>query len=657
LFTSFYLYSGFGPTAAARLAAWVQRANYILTLPIPAVPALKIFKPKFLLPTLTDYESPAGPEFWRNFPCRKSTFAKSLVCPESLRQLANQLGGGNHPLLEAVCNDLTNGADIGCKDPFRAASTSSNAPSAFDFGPEVTDAVADWIEQGFAAGPFHPRDRPANAKVSGIMCRQKPNGSARIILNFSSPAGTCVNDGIDSGEFPTSMSSTEKWLGILEQAGRGALLLKIDWASAYKHVHVRPRDIVLQYFSWLGMDFVELMLVFGARSSAGIYDRLAKLVLWLVIAYARFPPEMIAQYLDDVCGASAAGSNSLYRFESAYRTVAATVGVQLASTDDPDKAFSPCTAGVILGVYYDSVAWTWRIPAEKLNRLLIQIHTALGSETLPQHEIWSLVGRLLHYAPLVPTGRFNIGHLVKATSCSLLRSFPVHVTAAMKRQLDFWYIMLRTTNGFATIPAPITRRPAWAVQFFTDAAGGSSMSVGQGTGGIGPNFWFMVPWGRKINSGMRTCDGRQLSKKLSALELVGPLIWVASGASLCRGKPVRIWVDNAGSVAIWRKGYSSSCSLCTTLVAAIGRVAAALGSTVAIDKITRCDGTGATLADELSKGRLDKFKRRLPLDWVLPTDPAQIPSAILQWIADPVLTPDLGDRILADLANANVLLL
>jgi hypothetical protein len=61
------------------------------------------------------------------------------------------------------------------------------------------------------------------------------------------------------------------------------------------------------------------------------------------------------------------------------------------------------------------------------------------------------------------------------------------------------------------------------------------MSIGQGTGGIGPNFWFMVPWGRKINSSMRAADGKQLRKKLSALELVGPLICVAAGAALCRG--------------------------------------------------------------------------------------------------------------------------
>jgi hypothetical protein len=61
------------------------------------------------------------------------------------------------------------------------------------------------------------------------------------------------------------MSSTKKWLQVLDKAGRGALIMKLDWASAYKHIAVRPEDIDLQFFSWLGMDFVELSEL-GTRS-------------------------------------------------------------------------------------------------------------------------------------------------------------------------------------------------------------------------------------------------------------------------------------------------------------------------------------------------------------------------------------------------------
>ena len=73
--------------------------------------------------------------------------------------------------------------------------------------------------------------------------------------------------------------------------------MKLDWASAYKHIAVRPEDIDLQFFSWLGMDFVELCLVFGCRSSAGLYDRLAKVVLQIVLLFCKFPADMVCQYL------------------------------------------------------------------------------------------------------------------------------------------------------------------------------------------------------------------------------------------------------------------------------------------------------------------------------------------------------------------------
>ena len=53
----------------------------------------------------------------------------------------------------------------------------------------VSDAIADWITKGFAFGPVDEKDLPTDAKVNGIMCKQKPKDSVRIILNLSSPLG------------------------------------------------------------------------------------------------------------------------------------------------------------------------------------------------------------------------------------------------------------------------------------------------------------------------------------------------------------------------------------------------------------------------------------------------------------------------------------
>jgi len=525
---------------------------------------------------------------------------------------------------------------------------SNNSPSAFQFGEQITDAIADWITEGFAAGPFTREEVPLGAKISGIMCREKPNGSARIILNLSAPVGNSVNDGICSDEFPTSMSSTTKWVEVLNKAGRACLFMKADWSVAYKHLHVRPADTVLQWFSWLDRFFVELNLVFGARSSAGLFDRIAKVILDLAIRLACFSPDMVCQYLDDVCAASPAGSIEIFRFEQAYRDVAAEVGVRLAPTSDPDKAFSPTTSGVVLGVKYDSVAWTWSLPPDKLNRILLQLRSAVDADTIMQVEMASIAGRILHYAALVPLGKFNIVHILKAVHSVPNKTDLLPVTSELRGQLYFWLVVLRASDGHASIPR-LYPFPVWTFEFWTDAGGGSTSSIGQGCGGVATGFWFMLPWGRVINSGVRGPDGARYSRKMSALELVGPLVCVAAGADLCRGRPVRIWVDNYGSVAIFKKGYSTSCALSSALASAIAIVCTAIGCRLTIDKITRCSSTGAILADELSKGRFDAFLRKRPPQLQLPTEPARIPASILAWVARPHADNSLGAKILAEL--------
>jgi hypothetical protein len=142
---------GFGPSASIRLASWISLAETACNTPDPETLAMKKFKPKFDLPVLENYKVIAPPEFWNDFPNRESTKTKLLVCPDKLINLAEKCFLDADPDLPKICKDLRHGADIGCKGPARLPSSSTNAPSAFQYVPEVTDAVADWIKQGFAA--------------------------------------------------------------------------------------------------------------------------------------------------------------------------------------------------------------------------------------------------------------------------------------------------------------------------------------------------------------------------------------------------------------------------------------------------------------------------------------------------------------------------
>jgi len=365
---------------------------------------------------------------------------------------------------------------------------------------------------------------------------------------------------------------------------------------------------------------------------------------------SKFPEAMVCQYLDDVCAASPVGRNpGVEQFRDDYMRVAAEIGVKLAPENDPEKAFNPRQDGTVLGVHYNTVKWTWEIPSEKLARLINQIDAAVAAEWLYQEQIWSLVGRIIHYAPLISNGRFNIGHLIKANSVSKQKKFRVVMAPEAKRQLMFWREILVTTSGLASIPVTPAAVPAWAVEFYTDAAGGSWNSPGLGCGGVTKGAWFFLHWSRNVN-GDACWDGKRIGGKMSALELVGPLICLAAWPTKVMNKPVKFLVDNAGSVCIWKKGYSSSCQLASTLVTAIASVAAGLGTQVHIEKVARCSDPGTVMADALSKSAFGRF-REASEGWDMPDEPTPVPLAIMRWLDKPAPNDDLGLAVLKDISN------
>ena len=631
---------------------WYSRWQAFALKPLSPLPPQKIFCPKFNLPVLQDYKATAPPSYWDSFPRNMQATTSSLVCHTKLRAMALDAGFRDLATLDKVCTDLQFGADIGCRGEFRRPGRASNAPSAFNEGRKVSDAIADWCTKKFAFGPVPDSEVPKSAKFAGIMTRAKPNGSVRIILNLSAPTGRAVNEGIDSDNFPTTMSSTSKWLEALWAAGKGCNMVKIDWSDAYKHVAVRPADVNLQWFSWLGMNFAELCLIFGCSSSAGIFDRLAKVVLFIVQKSSGLPPRQVIQHLDDCCAAGADGDLRLQAFDAEFFNVAQELGIRLAPRTDPDKSFGPRKQGVVLGVYYDTARWTWSVPQDKLIRLLHSLRDIQSADSLPLEVLQSTVGKILHVKPLVPAGRFNLYHLLKAQAFSSDPKAPVPISADLKRQCFFWYTMLQTCCDEAAIPRPFGPLPPWAIQVFTDAAGGSASHVSRGAGAVARGWWLYIPWSDAINQGRPTGDGRRLDRVLSALELVAPLAALCAAAQFCRGVPVVFHVDNSGSVFIFQKGYSTSCALSTTLVTALADVAAGLGCRIDIQKIRRCSSPLASMADALSKAAFSRFwelaATQEGLD--LPRAPLPVPLALSRWLRQPRADFDLGRRLLQELA-------
>ena len=134
-------------------------------------------------------------------------------------------------------------------------------PSVADHGWEIQDEIQIWINMGICVGPLTKKELSfEDFSVSPLTTRLKPNGRVRLILDLSYPhtrgieLGMCIplsiNKGINTELFKTEMTSTPLWLKSMRCGGVGALLSKMDWESAYKHVHVHPSDLKLQVFKF-----------------------------------------------------------------------------------------------------------------------------------------------------------------------------------------------------------------------------------------------------------------------------------------------------------------------------------------------------------------------------------------------------------------------
>ena len=243
---------------------------------------------------------------------------------------------------------------------------------------------------------------------------------------------------------------------------------------------VRDEDQDLQWFSWLGKYFCELCLIFGSKSSVGLYDRLAKLVLFIVCKESGMPMHMVCQHLDDCAAAAPKDSSLIQCFDEVFSEVADLLGVKLAPRDDPEKSFGPSTSGIVFGVRYDTLDWAWSIPQEKLSRILHQLQDGINSDWVSQEYLMSVAGRIINIRPLIPDGRFHVNHILRAAGVSQDKGHVSRVTPELRSQLQFWFVMLRACDGNVSIPDPDVRPPSWAINIFTDASGG-----GFGAGSLG----------------------------------------------------------------------------------------------------------------------------------------------------------------------------
>jgi hypothetical protein len=98
----------------------------------------------------------------------------------------------------------------------------------------------------------------------GLVLKKTP-GAWRLIVDFSSPEGFSVNDGIEDHLGTPQYMSVENALDIARQLGRGYLLVKMDIKKAYRMVPAHPDDRPLLGMQWEDQLYLDVALPFDLR--------------------------------------------------------------------------------------------------------------------------------------------------------------------------------------------------------------------------------------------------------------------------------------------------------------------------------------------------------------------------------------------------------
>ena len=185
------------------------------------------------------------------------------------------------------------------------------------------------------------------------------------------------------------------------------------------------------------------------------------------------------------------------------------------------------------GIELDTVAWSLRLPADKLSRIKATLQEWSDRiKGLPQERARiscrpasaRLQGR--EAGPLIPSAHDKPA----SWPVRLERSPPiVRLNREFRADLLWWSTFVSEWNGIALMPKPSDER----IQFSTDAAGS------WGCGASWKHHWFQLPW-----------DAQSLPLSISVKEMLPIIMAAAVWGEQWRGRQATCFCDNQAVVAV-----------------------------------------------------------------------------------------------------------
>ena len=274
----------------------------------------------------------------------------------------------------------------------------------------------------------------------GVIPKKSKPWKWRLILDLSSPSAHSINDGIAKESAGLSYVSIDDVTTCILQVGRGAILTKIDIKHAYRNVPVHPEDRCLLGMAWKNEILIDKVLPFGFRSAPIIFSAVADGLQWVI---QRRGIQHLFHYLDDFITIGPARSKVCENNLGTIISTCACLGVPL----ETEKREGPATVITFLGLELDTMAFTIRLPVDKLRRLRGLLGTWSNRKAIQKRDLLSLIGYLQHAAKAVRQGRTFVRRLIDLSMATHhLESF-VRLNTASRSDLAWWGMFAEQWNG------------------------------------------------------------------------------------------------------------------------------------------------------------------------------------------------------------------
>ncbi len=478
-----------------------------------------------------------------------------------------------------LISGFSQGFRVGFSGPSPTNSTTNNL-SASQNEEAVSTAIVKELHRGHTAGPFtSPPLR--DFKCSPLGAVPKKDGTHRIILDLSSPAGSSVNDGIPSDECSVHYTSFDDAVEMVRLFGTNCFLAKIDLKHAFRLCPVHPDDWNLLGYRWRGKYYFDVCLPFGMRSSPFIFTCFADALLWILVH--KFGLASLSHYLDDFLLAGFSFFDCASKRDVMLHAFQ-LLGVPIAE----DKLEGPAQVITFLGIEIDVKESTLRLPVGKLTELRGLVILWSSRRKCTKRELLSLIGSLSFACRVIKPGRMFLRRLIDLAHSVRSLHHHIDLTNSVREDLAMWSVFLESWNGCALFQEPTTSSAVLGL--FTDVSG-------VGFGAFFNNQWFSYSW-----------PSNTTGVNIALLELFAVFAAVSTWSSELCNRSICVYTDNEAIVSIWAAGTSRD-----KAISALLRLMFFLctGSNISLS-FRHVPGVDNVYADLLSRLQVDRFLSLCP---------------------------------------------